>query len=233
MKITEFFKSNKGTWTLVAVFAVLLIAIVIYPDFWSENDGPAINAEVDKLDTTDEPVLNTEQLNGNGPSTPTQAVTGQNPPDDGEALPSDPDTKVNPNAAAANATPPAWLSPLSGEVGRGYGFSYDPTYDDYRFHHGFDLMAEPGTAVYAAAAGTVVIAREDGFWGGIVTIDHGGGWTSISRCLTPDVTYGDQPEGGAIIGYTKETTTAEGGQEAHLHFELYLNDEEVDPAEWL
>lgn len=91
----------------------------------------------------------------------------------------------------------------------------------------------PGTAVYAAASGTVVISREDGFWGGIVTIDHGGGWKSIYRCLTPDVVYGDTPEGGEIIGYIQETTTAEGGQEAHLHFELYLNDEEVDPAEWI
>ena len=232
MKISEFFKSNKGTWTLTAIFIVLMMAIIIYPEFWAGNDNdPAVNAEVEKVEGASSP--DTQTVGTDNTGDPTQIVTGQAPADDGEALPSDPDTTVDPDAAAANATPPSWVAPLAGEIGRAYGFSYDPTYNDYRFHHGFDLMAEPGTAVYAAAGGTVVISREDGFWGGIVTIDHGGGWKSIYRCLTPDVVYGDTPEGGEIIGYIQETTTAEGGQEAHLHFELYLNDEEVDPAGWI
>ena len=231
MRISEFFKSNKGTWTLTAIFIVLLMAIIIYPEFWAGSD-PAINAEVEKVNS-DDAQLNDESTINNSNNEQTPTLTGDNQPDDGESRPSDPDTIVDPDATAANAAPPTWVEPLSGEIGRAYGFSYDPTYNDYRFHHGFDLMAEPGTAVYAAASGTVVISREDGFWGGIVTIDHGGGWKSIYRCLTPDVVYGDTPEGGEIIGYIQETTTAEGGQEAHLHFERYLNDEEVDPAEWI
>ena len=231
MRISEFFKSNKGTWTLTAIFIVLLMAIIIYPEFWAGSD-PAINAEVEKVNS-DDAQLNDESTINNSNNEQTPTLAGDNQPDDGESRPSDPDTIVDPDATAANAAPPTWVEPLSGEIGRAYGFSYDPTYNDYRFQHGFDLMAEPGTAVYAAASGTVVISREDGFWGGIVTIDHGGGWKSIYRCLTPDVVYGDTPEGGEIIGYIQETTTAEGGQEAHLHFELYLNDEEVDPAEWI
>ena len=226
MKITEFFKTNKGSWTLAAIFIVLLMAIVIYPEFWNGQDSDAVNAEKDDNLSS----LNIAD-NQQHDSTNNSLI------DDGEALPDDPDTTVDtdaePDSTEANTEPPQWLFPLSGEIGRANGYSHDPTYDDYRFHHGIDITAEPGTAVYAAESGTVTLAREDGYWGGIVTIDHGNGWQSTYRCLEPAVSYGQELTGGDTIGYIKETTTAEGGQEAHLHFELYLNEEEVDPQEWL
>ena len=222
MKLGEFFTSKKGTWTMIAVFLVLLMATAVYPEFGAGEESAAPEPSVADADP------------GSQTSAEPDAQTpGGSNLEDGEALPDDPDTTLGPEAAAANAAPTSWLTPLAGGLGRGCGFSYDPTYGDYRYHHGIDLTAEPGTAVYAAASGTVMVAREDGMWGGIVTIEHGGGWKSVYRCLTPETVYGDTPEAGEIIGYIQETTAAEGGQEAHLHFELYLNDEEVDPAEWI
>ena len=71
MRISEFFKSNKGTWTLTAIFIVLLMAIIIYPEFWAGSD-PAINAEVEKVNS-DDAQLNDESTinNSNNEQTPT------------------------------------------------------------------------------------------------------------------------------------------------------------------
>ena len=127
MRISEFFKSNKGTWTLTAIFIVLLMAIIIYPEFWAGSD-PAINAEVEKVNS-DDAQLNDESTINNSNNEQTPTLAGDNQPDDGESRPSDPDTIVDPDATAANAAPPTWVEPLSGEIGRAYGFSYDPTYN--------------------------------------------------------------------------------------------------------
>ena len=114
MRISEFFKSNKGTWTLTAIFIVLLMAIIIYPEFWAGSD-PAINAEVEKVNS-DDAQLNDESTINNSNNEQTPTLAGDNQPDDGESLPSDPDTIVDPDATAANAAPPTWVEPLSGAV---------------------------------------------------------------------------------------------------------------------
>ena len=111
MRISEFFKSNKGTWTLTAIFIVLLMAIIIYPEFWAGSD-PAINAEVEKVNS-DDAQLNDESTINNSNNEQTPTLAGDNQPDDGESRPSDPDTIVDPDATAANAAPPTWVEPLS------------------------------------------------------------------------------------------------------------------------
>ncbi len=226
MKITEsisqFFQSSKGRWVLTGIFIVMLIGIAAYSEFFDrEEPAPLISAEGDIADgaTIIEPGINSDN--------PDYA-------DDGQALRPDPDTIVkDPLAVQTEAAPSAWLAPLSGETGRSYGFSYDFTYNDYRFHHGIDIMAEPGTSVYAAAGGTVHTAATDSYWGGVVVIEHGGGWRSIYRCLEPAVSTGDSIEAGSALGYILESTTTEAGQEAHLHYEMYLDGNEVNPADWL
>jgi murein DD-endopeptidase MepM/ murein hydrolase activator NlpD len=237
MKLFDYFKSNKGSWVLTGLLIILLMAIAAYPDFWQTEDSDSTGENI--AVSNEENAQTTEraaETNGSSDlSTP--VMMSDNEPayvEDGEALPDDQDTTIAENPGIeANAESLIWIFPLSGEVGRNYGFSYDPTYNDYRFHHGIDIMAEPGTPVYAAANGTVIISREDSYWGGIVTIEHANGWQSIYRCLEPIVAYGDEPAAGEIIGYIIEEAPNESAQESHLHFELYLNGEEVDPEKWL
>jgi murein DD-endopeptidase MepM/ murein hydrolase activator NlpD len=132
-----------------------------------------------------------------------------------------------------NDAPISWIFPLNGEISRDYGYNFDPTFEDYRFHHGIDIMAEPGTAIYAVAEGKVILARDDGAWGGVLTLEHKNGWQSIYRCIDTTLQYGANPKAGDIIGYIIENAPSEAGQEAHLHFELMLDEENVDPEQWL
>ena len=79
----------------------------------------------------------------------------------------------------------------------------------------------------------MIISRADSCWGGIVTIQHADGWQSIYRCLTPSVAVSDQVAAGGVIGNLMEKALTESAQETHLHFELYLDGQEKDPAAWL
>jgi len=237
MKLFDYFKSNKGSWVLTGLLIILLMAIAAYPDFWQTEENQLTGDNVTATASEDGQMTQAQSGTDANSDSVTPDVMSDNGTanlDDGQALPDDPDTIVGEiPSVETSATPISWIFPLSGDIGRNYGFSYDPTYNDYRFHHGVDIMAEPGTPVYAAAGGKVIISREDSYWGGIVTIEHSGGWQSIYRCLEPVVVYGNEPAAGDIIGYIIEKAPNEAGQESHLHFELYLNDDEVNPADWL
>ena len=216
MKFADFFKSNKSSWALTGLLIILLMAVAAAPGIWTPTAADDADQQGQELTTL----------------TPEQGMVNQ--PEDGGALPHDPDNSLvnQPSQSAANETP-GFVPPLNGSIGRAYGYGYDPTYNDYRFHHGIDLTAEPGTPVYAAAAGEVIISRDDSSWGGIVTIEHAGGWRSVYRCLTPGVGVGDQVAAGDVIGNLMEKALTESGQETHLHFELFLDSEEQDPTVWL
>ena len=131
------------------------------------------------------------------------------------------------------AAPQIWLRPMEGEIGRSMGYSYDETHNDHRYHHGVDIMAEPGTAVRAAAEGIITVCNEDAQWGGVIIIDHGGGWQTVYRCIAPAAAYGDNTAAGDIIGHILEAAPLEGAAEAHLHFEMYIDGTEANPAAYI
>ena len=135
-------------------------------------------------------------------------------------------------AVAVGSAPESWLKPLSGSMQRSYGFGYDQTCADYRFHSGVDYAAVVGEKVQAMAAGTVVSVTEDALWGGVVVVEHGGGWLSIYKGLVVQVKQGAQLEAGDIVGAVMEFA-AESAQNSHLHLEMYLDGECVDPKAWL
>lgn len=153
------------------------------------------------------------------PETPTYGEDGQ--------------PRTEPEVATVTAGPLTFVLPVDGEITRGYGYDYDPTTEDYRFHRGVDLAALSGTPVLCAATGKVTAAAEDAYWGGIVTVDHGGGWSSAYRGLEPAVQVGDTVEAGTVLGHVCTNIPAEAAQSGHIHVELALEGDSVDPSAWL
>lgn len=99
-------------------------------------------------------------------------------------------------------------------------------------HDGIDIGAPSGTAVFASRGGTVVIAGwNNGGYGQLVTMDHGGGfgtyYAHLSKIL---VTPGQRVAAGAVIGQVGSTGRSTG---PHLHFEIRQNGTPVDPAGYL
>ena len=85
-----------------------------------------------------------------------------------------------------------------------------------------DLGAPRGTPVYAAAAGTVIVARTNGGWNGgygnYIVITHGNGsQTLYSHFKNAVVGLGQTVAKGQLVGYVGTTGRVTG---PHLHFEI-------------
>jgi murein DD-endopeptidase MepM/ murein hydrolase activator NlpD len=100
-----------------------------------------------------------------------------------------------------------------------------------RPHEGADLAADCGTPIYAAHAGTVVLARYNGGFGLAVFIDHGDGVQTVyghsSELL---VSEGQEVAAGDPIARVGNTGYSFG---CHLHFEVHIDGTAVDPVPWL
>ncbi|NLY53919.1 MAG: M23 family metallopeptidase [Firmicutes bacterium] len=106
------------------------------------------------------------------------------------------------------------------------------TLGDWRPHLAVDFAANAGASVQAAAAGTVrQILTDDPYWGTIVVIAHGGGWSSsYSNVSSPEVAVGEQVGAGQLIGWLHENPPLEMLEPLHLHFILLHNEQAVDPT---
>lgn len=100
-----------------------------------------------------------------------------------------------------------------------------------RFHSGADFAGAPGSPVLAAAPGQVVLADALNIRGISVIIDHGWGvYTNYSHLSERFVEIGDVVGTGQMIGLIGNTGRATG---AHLHWELWLHGNPVDPMQWV
>ena len=108
------------------------------------------------------------------------------------------------------------------------------TLNVWRTHDAVDLAGEKGAKVLAAGDGTVTSASNDALWGGVVTIEHPDGYTSVYSGLV----IGDKVKAGAQVKAGEEIGTlgdipAEISAETHLHFTLMKDGKAVDPGEVL
>ncbi|HEY3299203.1 MAG TPA: M23 family metallopeptidase [Methylophilaceae bacterium] len=112
-----------------------------------------------------------------------------------------------------------------------YGWRVDPFTGNNAFHEGLDFPAQIGTPIYAAASGIVTTAELTPDYGKIIKIDHGSGvetrYAHASRLL---VTVGERVEKGQLIAEVGSTGRSTG---AHLHFEVRLNGDPLDPRKYL
>jgi murein DD-endopeptidase MepM/ murein hydrolase activator NlpD len=100
-----------------------------------------------------------------------------------------------------------------------------------RMHEGIDLGAAYGTPIAAAGSGTVIYAGWLGGYGNLTVIDHGGGLaTAYGHQSQIGVSVGQQVGRGEVIGYVGSTGHSTG---PHLHFEVRVNGQAVDPLGYL
>lgn len=129
-------------------------------------------------------------------------------------------------------------APVSGETVAEYAMdclSYNQTTRDWRVHNGVDIGAEAGTEVLAAADGVVYTTYTDDIMGTTVVIRHDGGYTTQYASLSEElkVSAGDEVMLGQAIGTVGETALIETTVGPHVHFSVLLNDESMDPNEFL
>ena len=99
-----------------------------------------------------------------------------------------------------------------------YGYRVNPVSGIYKLHAGCDVGASYGSAIYAAASGTVILASWNGGYGNCVMINHGNGYTTLYGHMSSiAVSVGQTVSMGQTIGYVGSTGNSTG---PHLHFEV-------------
>ena len=100
-----------------------------------------------------------------------------------------------------------------------------------RMHEGIDIGAAYGTPIHAAASGTVIYCGWEEGYGNLTVIDHGGNIaTAYGHQSSIAVSCGQQVSQGQVIGYVGCTGHCTG---PHLHFEVRVNGNPVDPLGYL
>ncbi|MCA1606286.1 MAG: M23 family metallopeptidase [Acidobacteria bacterium] len=127
-------------------------------------------------------------------------------------------------------TPSAW--PVVGKLESGFGGRRNPFGgNSYEFHSGQDIDAKTGDPVVAGASGKVTFVGWQNGYGQLVVIDHGDGLTSRYGHLSQiEVTQNQTVERSQLIGRVGSTGRSTG---PHLHYEIRMNDEAINPLQYL
>ena len=116
---------------------------------------------------------------------------------------------------------------MTGWLTSSYGKRTDPFTREADFHPGLDISADYGQPVLATGDATVDSAGANGAYGNMVTLDHGFGIVTKYGHLSRIAVFGAQRvKRGDIIGYVGSTGLSSG---PHVHFEVLVNKEFVDP----
>lgn len=107
----------------------------------------------------------------------------------------------------------------------------DKTSGYWQTHQAIDYLAEVGAKVFAVYNGQVEKIEQSMMDGTVITIKHADGLKTVYRCLSEDVlvSEGEKVVSGQQIGSVCENLL-EKADGCHLHFELYKNDELIDPT---
>jgi murein DD-endopeptidase MepM/ murein hydrolase activator NlpD len=118
-----------------------------------------------------------------------------------------------------------FIWPVNGPVVSPFGMRWG------RLHAGIDIAVPSGTPIRAAGSGTVAIAGWEGGYGNYTCVNHGGG---ISTCYAHQssigVSVGQHVGQGQVIGAAGCTGHCFG---PHVHFEVRINGQPVDPMGYL
>lgn len=116
-------------------------------------------------------------------------------------------------------------------ISSGFGYRADPFTGGAAFHAGIDFKGPSGAPIFAAARGVVSFAGIRQGYGNCVEISHGNGlMTRYAHMSRIAASVGDKVDPGEVIGAIGNTGRSTG---PHLHFEVRIHDQAVNPRPFL
>ena len=117
--------------------------------------------------------------------------------------------------------------PTAGRISSNFGYRRNPFSYSWEFHHGVDIANKLGTEIYSSGEGQIILVDYDYLFGKYILIDHGYGiMTKYAHLYKTNVEPGDYVKKGDLIAYMGYTGQSTG---PHLHYEIIINNEAVDP----
>lgn len=113
----------------------------------------------------------------------------------------------------------------------GFGYRSDPFTGAGAMHNGLDFKGPIGTPILAAADGRITFAGSQGGYGNTIEITHANGLVTRYAHLSGfNVRHGQKVARGAQIARMGSTGRSTG---SHLHFEVRLNGQAINPRKFL
>ena len=126
---------------------------------------------------------------------------------------------------------PSYLPASLEYISSGFGYRSDPFTGAGAFHAGLDFRGPYGAPIYAAAKGVVSFAGVKSGYGNCIEIDHGNGLlTRYAHMSAFRAAIGQLISPGEVIGAIGSSGRSTG---PHLHFEVRLNGNPVNPRPFL
>lgn len=120
--------------------------------------------------------------------------------------------------------------PVQGvRISSGFGRRYHPIMRYSKMHTGVDFAGPTGTPIFAAGNGTIIKAGWDSGYGRRIEIQHANGYVTTynhQSAFAKGIKEGVRVRQGQVIGYIGSTGLSTG---AHLHYEVIVNGNFVDP----
>lgn len=225
---------------LILVLTVLSLIVIATGIASRRNDAPGDTEEMTVTETEGKDVgaAITTKPKDTAPETVKRDETSDTKPPETEKPT---DVTVNDSVNDVVATPklPEFSAPVSGSVAKEHSETvlvYSLTMGDYRTHSGIDVETAVGADVRAAADGVIGEVWEDPMWGYCISIVHQCDAVSYYKNLTREsllaVSPGDSVKRGQLIATVGESALMETADEPHLHFELKIAGESVDPLDY-
>jgi murein DD-endopeptidase MepM/ murein hydrolase activator NlpD len=135
-------------------------------------------------------------------------------------------------ATAIQNTAMSFIMPTVGGISSPFGWRINPVTGRRQLHKGIDFAAPMGAPILAASEGIVNDAGwDDGGYGNFVELLHAdGSLTLYAHASRVIVSKGQQVSQGQIIAEVGSTGRSTG---PHLHFEVVINKQAVDPSPFL
>lgn len=221
-KTKLFFKKN-GYYVLLGVSILAIGVMIAFAVGSSDTSYEAVETVTPTVTPTVEPTTE--------PEAESEAET-----DADVSIDIDVDAEVDADVSASVVT--VLVPVANATIGTDYvmdGFVFSATLNQWQTHSGIDFLTDGAEDVMACADGVVTsVVTNDILNGGVVTISHDGGLESTYMSLASDiyVSVGDTVCAGDVIGQTSQTAYADFLEGTHVHFEMKLNGEYVDPNDY-
>lgn len=124
-----------------------------------------------------------------------------------------------------------FIRPVNGAVSSGFGYRIHPITGYRTFHKGVDFANGYGTIIKASKSGVVGYSGWMQGYGKVIIINHSNGQQTVyAHQQALYVNVGDSVQQGQAIGEVGSTGNSTG---PHLHFEIRINGQCVDPMKYL
>lgn len=231
-RIRKFSRSYMVLFSLMIGLAIVSVTFNLKRNNDLNDEDYAVFNSTDKINQSSTSEDNTDLQDNNTSNKDTNEIITEN---EAKAVVAKNEETKKESTPKVVIEPLSFTKPLDGEIMKVYSIDkviYSKTLELWKTHDGIDIKADLGSVVKSIEKGTIEKVYNDSFYGNTIVIDHGQGYKSSYSNLSDDILVKPKQsiKKGTKLGYIGDSAIGEIKDDPHLHFMLFLNNENIDPT---